>query len=91
MNYQKIDTALAMAINQVENPYQRLFIIFIHTQPILESAAQNFLIDLGIRKKTESETVFTATVSAHTISELSDQNWVKHLKLSQRLRFVNQG
>lgn len=91
MNYQKLDAALAMALNQVQDPLESSFVIFIHTQPILESAAKNFLINLGISKITESERVFTATLSAHAISELSDQSWVEYLKLSLILRFVHQG
>ena len=91
MNYQKLDAALVMALNRVQNPHQPSFVIFIHTQPGLESAAKKFLMDLGISEITESKRVFTATVSAHTISELSDQTWVEYLKLSQRRRFVCRG
>ena len=91
MNYQKLDAALAMALNQVENPQERSFVIFIHTQPVLESAAQNFLMDLGVSKIAEQKTVFNATVSAHAIAELSEQSWVKYLKLSLILRFVSRG
>ena len=90
MNYQKLDAALAMALNQVQNPYECSFVIFIHTQPVLESAAKNFLIDLGISKITEGERVFTATASYSIISDLSHQNWVEYLKLSRRQRFVRQ-
>ncbi|MDJ0678210.1 MAG: hypothetical protein QNJ36_22970 [Calothrix sp. MO_167.B42] len=91
MNYQKIDASLAMALNRVQNPHERSFVIFIHTQPILESTVKIFLMNLGISEITEGERVFTATLSADTISELSDQSWVEYLKLSQILRFVNQG
>ena len=91
MNYQKLDAALAMALNQVEDPQERSFVIFIHTQPVLESAEQLFLMDLGVSKITDSQTVFNATVSRHTISELSNQSWVKYLKLSLILRLVSRG
>lgn len=91
MNYQKLDAALAMALNKVQDPQEPSFVIFIHTQPILESAAKNFLINLGISKITDKNTVFTATVSADTISKLSNQSWVEYLKLSQILRFTDRG
>ena len=90
MNYQKLDAALAMALNQTQNSQERSFVIFIHTQPVLESEAKNFLINLGISEITEGERVFTATASYSIISELSHQTWVEYLKLSQRQRFVRQ-
>jgi hypothetical protein len=95
MNYQKLDAALAMAVNQVADPQEANLVVFVHTQqPLDENAmpaageAIAFLQRLGISNITENTNVFTATVSLNTLSELSQQSWVQYLKLSQKLHFV---
>lgn len=89
MNYQKLDTALAMAMNEVQNPEERNMSVFIHTQPTTDSAGSTELLrNLGVGV-TEGKDVFTATLSPNAISQLSEQPWVQYLKLSQKLRLVN--
>jgi protein tyrosine phosphatase len=88
MNYQKLDAALSMAVNQLENPEEANLVIFIHTQQPLDENASAFLQRLGISNITENTNVFTATVSLDTLSELSQQSWVQYLKLSQKLHLV---
>lgn len=85
MNYQKLDTALAIALNDVHNPEEPSLTVFIHTQSAPDEAATALLESLGINV-TSGRTMFSATLSANAISELSDQSWVKYLKLSQTLR-----
>jgi protein tyrosine phosphatase len=88
MNYQKLDAALSMAVNQLENPEEANLVVFVHTQQPLDENAIAFLQRLGISNITENTNVFTATVSLNTLSELSQQSWVQYLKLSQKLHFV---
>ncbi|MBD2411979.1 hypothetical protein FACHB389_33300 [Nostoc calcicola FACHB-389] len=90
MNYQKLDAALATALNDVKNPQQPSLTVFIHTEPILDSAAIAVLESLGVNGITSGQDIFTATLSPNAISQLSEQSWVKSLKQSQQLRLVNQ-
>jgi hypothetical protein len=90
MNYKKLDAALAMALNQVQDPDERSLVVFIHTQPEADTSnAAAILKSLGVSGITEIKDVFSATLSLNEIAKLSEQSWVKYLKLSQKLRFVD--
>jgi hypothetical protein len=89
MNYQKLDAALATAMNDVQNSEESSLGVFIHTQPILDSAATAVLENLGVSGVSSGKDIFTATLSPNAISQLSEQSWVKFLKRSQQLRLVN--
>jgi hypothetical protein len=89
MNYQKLDAALASALNEVQNPETASLTVFIHTQPGLDSKATAVLENLGVGGVTADKDVFTATLSANGIAQLSEQPWVQYLKLSQKLQLVN--
>jgi hypothetical protein len=90
MNYHKLDAALATALNDVQDSEEPSLGVFIHTEPILDSAATAVLESLGVSGVTSGKDIFTATLSANAISQLSEESWVKHLKRSQQLRLVNQ-
>ena len=90
MNYQKLDTALATALNDVQNSEKPSLTVFIHTEPILNSAATAVLESFGVNGVRNGKDIFTATLSPNAISQLSEQPWVKYLKRSQQLGFVNQ-
>jgi hypothetical protein len=90
MNYQKLDSALAIALNEVENPEEPIFVVFVHTNSSLDADKITFLESFGITGVTEGKDIFTATLSVNAISELSQQPWVQYLKLSQKLRLINQ-
>lgn len=89
MNYQKLDAALATALNDVQNPEEASLAVFIHTEPILGSAATAVLESLGVNGLRTGKDIFTATLSPNAISQLSEQPWVKYLKRSQQLGLVN--
>jgi hypothetical protein len=89
MNYQKLDTALAMALNDVQNLDELSLVVFIHTQPLPDKAAATFLESLGVSGVTSERDVFTATLSANAVSQLSDQPWVQYIRLSQKLRLIH--
>ncbi|MEH2285123.1 MAG: hypothetical protein V7K90_28040 [Nostoc sp.] len=89
MNYQKLDAALATALNDVQDLEESSLAVFIHTEPILDSAATAVLESLGVNGVSSGKDIFTATLSANAISQLSEQPWVKYLKRSQQLGLVN--
>ncbi|MBW4644479.1 MAG: hypothetical protein KME23_16080 [Goleter apudmare HA4340-LM2] len=88
MNYQKLDAALAMALNDVSDLEASTLDIFIHTEPVLDAEAVAVLENLGISVASSGKDVFTAKLPPNAIAHLSQQPWVKHLKLSQQLRFA---
>ncbi|MEH2248534.1 hypothetical protein [Nostoc sp.] len=89
MNYQKLDAALATVLNDVQDSEEPSLGVFIHTEPILDSAATAVLESLGVSDVTNGKDIFTATLSPNAISQLSEQSWVKYLKRSQQLGLVN--
>ncbi|MBH8566270.1 hypothetical protein I8748_29630 [Nostoc sp. CENA67] len=89
MNYQKLDAALAMALNDLTDSQEPSLAVFIHTEPVLDAAAIAILENSGISGVTSGKDIFTATLSPNAISQLSEQAWVKYLKLSQKLHLVN--
>ncbi|MEH2323455.1 MAG: hypothetical protein V7K32_07760 [Nostoc sp.] len=89
MNYQKLDAALATALNDVQNSQETSLAVFIHTEPILNSTATAVLESFGVSDVSSGKDIFTATLSPNAISQLSEQPWVKYLKRSQQLGLVN--
>lgn len=89
MNYKKLDTALAMALKDVQNPEERSLVVFIHTEPVPDAKAAAFLESVGVNV-TSGRDVFTATLSANAVSQLSEKAWVQYIKLSQKLRSLGQ-
>ncbi|MDZ8109162.1 MAG: hypothetical protein RM338_26540 [Nostoc sp. DedQUE12a] len=89
MNYQKLDAALATALNDVQDSEKPSLGVFIHTEPTLDSNATAVLENFGVSGVTSGKDIFTATLSPNAISQLSEQPWVKYLKRSQQLHLVN--
>ncbi len=89
MNYQKLDAALATVLNDVQDPETPSLAVFIHTEPVLDPIAIAVLENLGVSGVTPGKDVFTATISANAIAQLSEEPWVQYLKLSQKLHLVN--
>jgi hypothetical protein len=85
MNYQKLDAALSMALNEVKNPESPSLAVFIHVQSISTAEATAILQRLGAGNVDGSYEIITATLSANGISALSEESWVKYLRLSQVL------
>ncbi|WP_414568307.1 hypothetical protein [Nostoc sp. CCY 9925] len=89
MNYQKLDAALATALNNIQDSEKPSLGVFIHTEAILDSNATAVLENLGVSGVSSGKDIFTATLSPNAISQLSEQPWVKYLKRSQQLSLVN--
>ncbi|MBD2016364.1 hypothetical protein H6F96_20610 [Microcoleus sp. FACHB-53] len=88
MNYKKLDTALAMALNEVQDSEEQSLVVFIHTEPVPDAKATAFLESLGVNV-TKGRDVLTATLSANAVSQLSEQPWVHYIRLSQKLRLLD--
>jgi type V secretory pathway adhesin AidA len=88
MNYEKLDTALATALNNVHDSEEKSLTVFIHTESIADPAATAVLESLGVSGVTNGQDVFSATLSPNAISQLSEQPWVQYLTLSQKLRLI---
>lgn len=89
MNYQKLDAALAMAIDDVESLDECSLVVFIHTEPVPDHNARTLLEKLGVSNVTSGRDVFTATLSVNGVAQLSQQSWVQYLKLSHKLRLLD--
>jgi len=91
MDYRKIDAALAAALDEVPDPEERALAVFIHTTHTPGQAEAAILEGLGVSGISGARRVFTATLSPRAISELSEQPWLRYLRLSRRLRLLDEG
>lgn len=89
MNHHKIDATLAAALDESKNPEEPMLAVFIYTAKSRDETATIFLNGLGVRVYSKNQDTFTATVSPHTVKELSQQPWVRYVKLSQKLHLLN--
>lgn len=77
-----------MALNEVQDSEEQSLVVFIHTEPVPDAKATTFLESLGV-KVPKGRDVFTATLSANAVSQLSAQPWVQYIRLSQKLRLLD--
>jgi hypothetical protein len=90
MDYQKLDTALAVALNEVGSAQEPSLNVFIHTKPDADATESTAMLEnLGVPNVTPEKDVFTASLSPNAISQLSEQPWVQYIKLSQKMRLLN--
>lgn len=89
MNYHKVDAPLAAALDEIKSAEESLLAVFIYTAKSRDETATTFLNGIGVRVYSKNQEVFTATVSPHTVKELSQQPWVRYVKLSQKLHLLN--
>jgi len=89
MNYRKVDVTLAAAVDEIENAEELLLAVCIYTAKTRDETATIFLNGIGVRVYSTNQEIFTATVSPHTVKELSQQPWVRYVKLSQKLNLRN--
>ncbi|MEH2067809.1 MAG: hypothetical protein V7K47_06525 [Nostoc sp.] len=89
MNYQKLDAPLTVALNNVQDLEKPNLAVFIYTEPVSDPVVTSFFTSLGVNGMRNDQNLFTATLSSNAISQLSEQPWVKSLKLSQKLHLVN--
>jgi hypothetical protein len=85
MDYSKIDAPLAAQLKS--KAPNEVFSIFIGASKDLGDPEHSYLRKFGINFPSANiPKVFSATVSAQAIDELSEQPWIRYLKLSTKLR-----
>jgi hypothetical protein len=89
MNYRKLDAKLTAALDEMENPEEPKLLVFIHIAPTSDSSATTFLEEIGVKVASTRQQIFTAKISPREVKELSEQPWVRYVKLSQPLRMLN--
>lgn len=89
MNYRKIDAPLVAAVDEIKNAEEPLQAVFIHTAKAPDETATTFLKAMGVRINSPQQKIFTANLSPHAVKELSQQPWVRYVKLSQKLHMLN--
>ncbi|HEX2273979.1 MAG TPA: hypothetical protein VHG90_08915 [Acidimicrobiales bacterium] len=85
-DHAKLDAALASALEDVPAPEDRVLPVFVEVAGELPETARSVLSELGVAEPIGNVT--TATLSARQVAELSDQPWVRYLRLSGRLRLL---
>lgn len=85
MNYNKVDAALAAALKSEETD-KNFIPVFVGVNKGLGQNEIEYLQKLGLIFNKDIPEIITATISQEAISELSDQSWVRYLKLSTRLK-----
>jgi hypothetical protein len=85
MNYAKVDAPLTAALKR-KGMNKRFIPVFIGVKKGLGQTEIAHLQKSGITFDREIPEIFSATISQESISELSDQEWVRYLKLSSKLK-----
>ena len=88
VNYEKIDAALAGALEEASEARARSLTVFIHVDPA--AADREVLARLGVSGGSGEGGVLTSDLSPQDVAELSRQDWVHQLRLSGRLRLLQE-
>jgi hypothetical protein len=83
-NYRKLDAALAGALARALEAGRPLN-VFVHVDPDSADALGELGVDLG----NVQEGIATATLPAEQIASLSEQPWVRQIRLSSPLRLLD--
>ncbi|HEV3400566.1 MAG TPA: hypothetical protein VG078_02000 [Acidimicrobiales bacterium] len=87
-DHAKLDAALASALEDVPGSEARVLPVFVEMAGEVPEDGRSMLRELGVGEPTGS--VATASLSARQVADLSDQPWVRYLRLSGRLRLLGQ-
>jgi len=89
MIWQKVDAALASELGSAQNLDAPQFSVFIQTSRTPGPSECDYLSKLGVPTGNNAQKqIFTATVSARDIHSLSDQSWVRAVRLSRKLQIA---
>jgi hypothetical protein len=84
MDHAKLDAPLAAALAAAPEPDARSLSVLVHVDPA--AADHERLARMGVRGGGQRTAIRTATLSPAQIAELSDQPWVRQVRLSTPLR-----
>ncbi len=94
MDYRKIDAALAAALEDEDRPAAApadsrgrapRLPVFVHVDPTAAVRRRAELARLGLRAGSMLGGIGTASLSPEQVRELSEQPWVRQIRLSQPL------
>ena len=87
MDFSKLDADLLAELDQASaDPNERAFLVFVQTDRPLGPEETAVFSRMGVAGDFLGQDLFTATLSLRALDELSNQAWVRYLKLSRRLR-----
>jgi hypothetical protein len=87
VNYAKVDAALAGALESTSDYEARTLPVFIHVDA--SAADRQILADLGVTgADAGQETVAATALSPQNVAQLSQQSWVRQLRLSRSLHLL---
>lgn len=87
MDYRKMDTALLLALERAQD--QDALTVFVQSAHPLQQVEADYLQQLAVTGDHAGKQILTATLSADAVKQLSDQDWVRSLTLSQPLKPLN--
>jgi hypothetical protein len=87
MNYSKVDAALATALDENESVQALDVFIRLSTPVVPEDSLK--LERFGIRATRAGQRLLTARLSPKQIAELTDQGWVRYLRLAETLELMD--
>lgn len=100
MDYGKVDAALAAVLatdeeraGESDSPSVAsppMLSVFLHVDPVAAKRKKAALAKLGLTPASLQGGIGTATLSPDQVRELSEQPWVRQIRLSQRLRLLDE-
>jgi hypothetical protein len=87
LDYSRIDGPLAQACDETQAD-ERSLTVFVHMAAPPNDEQARKLADAGVASSARGRRIFTATLSPSQVAALSHEPWVKHLKLSRRLKMA---
>lgn len=78
------------ALAEVVNAEARDLTVFIHTAGTPTQDQVTFLRQYGVDDASADRQIFTATLSARVVQELTQQPWIRYIRLASQLRPVGE-
>ena len=89
MNYGKVDSALAAAVEQGVSP-DALLEVSVRTENVPDHLQQQELVQLGVQGVGSDRRIFSARTRLREVERLTDLPWVRLVSLAQVLRPLGQ-
>ena len=86
VNYSKLDARLAAAMSEHTDSDERTLKVSVRTQEPPNEEQQLELESFGVYGVSGSGCVFSAQLSPHAVSELSEKSWIRFLTLAHELK-----